>query len=86
MNAFQLVIIGTVLETADFIFEIPTGILADTKGKRPALITGSVITGLSFIVEGIFPKAVLFPKKEQPTKEWLAALRLKESGFSSADT
>ena len=55
MNAFQLVLVGTVLEIADFIFEIPTGIMADTKGRKPAIITGAVITGLSFILEGAFP-------------------------------
>lgn len=59
MNAFQLVIVGTVLEIADFIFEIPTGILADTKGKKLALVTGSVITGFSFLIEGIFPFFIL---------------------------
>lgn len=55
MNAFQLVIVGTVLEIADFIFEIPTGIVADIKGRKVSLIIGAAVTGLSFIVEGLFP-------------------------------
>jgi DHA3 family tetracycline resistance protein-like MFS transporter len=55
MNAFQLVMVGTVLEIADLIFEIPTGLIADFKGRKFSLIIGVIVTGISFIVEGAFP-------------------------------
>lgn len=55
MNAFQLVMVGTVLEISDLLFEIPTGLVADFKGRKISLIFGAIITGISFIVEGVFP-------------------------------
>lgn len=55
MNAFQLVMVGTVLEISDLLFEIPTGLVADFKGRKLSVIFGVIITGISFIVEGVFP-------------------------------
>ncbi len=37
----QLVLAGTALEVAYFAFEIPTGIVADTYGRRLSIIAGS---------------------------------------------
>lgn len=38
-----------------FIFEIPTGVLADVKSWRLSVIIGYVLIGLGFIIEGSFP-------------------------------
>jgi len=34
LNPLQLVLVGTVLEVSAFLFEIPTGVVADTLGRR----------------------------------------------------
>lgn len=55
LNPLQLVLVGTVLELSVFIFEIPTGVLADTVSRRLSVIIGYALIGLGFIVEGLFP-------------------------------
>ncbi len=48
-------LVGTILEATVFIFEIPTGVLADVKSRRLSVIIGYVLMGLGFIVEGSLP-------------------------------
>ena len=55
LNPFQLVLVGTVLETACFIFEIPTGIVADMKSRKLSMIIGIALVGTAFIIEGSIP-------------------------------
>ena len=55
LNALQLVLVGTTLEVAAFIFEVPTGVVADVFSRRRSIIIGMFIMGLAFIVEGSFP-------------------------------
>jgi DHA3 family tetracycline resistance protein-like MFS transporter len=55
LNPLQLVLVGTILETTAFLFEIPTGVLADVKSRRLSVIIGYVLMGLGFIVEGSLP-------------------------------
>ena len=55
LNALQLVLVGTTLEVAAFIFEIPTGVVADVFSRRLSIIIGMFIMGLGFVVEGSFP-------------------------------
>jgi len=50
----QLVLVGTTLESTVFLFEIPTGILADAKSRRLSVIVGYMLMGLGFLVEGSF--------------------------------
>ena len=40
LNPLQLVLVGTALEVTIFVFEIPTGVLADTKSRRLSIILG----------------------------------------------
>ncbi|WP_226674917.1 MFS transporter [Mesobacillus jeotgali] len=54
-NAFELVIVGTALELSSFLFEIPTGILADTKSRKLSVIIGLFLIGLGFLIEGLVP-------------------------------
>lgn len=56
LNPLQLILVGTVLETTCFLFEIPTGIVADIYSRKLSVIIGIVLIGLGFIVEGIVPK------------------------------
>lgn len=55
LNPLQLVLVGTVLETTVFIFEVPTGIVADRKSRRLSIIIGFLLIGIGFVIEGSFP-------------------------------
>lgn len=55
LNPLQLVLVGTVLETACFVFEIPTGIVADIKSRKLSVIIGIILIGTAFILEGTIP-------------------------------
>ena len=55
LTPLQLVLVGTILEASVFLFEIPTGILADVKSRRLSVIVGYLLIGLGFILEGSFP-------------------------------
>lgn len=55
LNPFQLLLVGTVLEATCLLFEIPTGIVADTYSRRLSVIIGTVLIGVGFMLEGAFP-------------------------------
>ena len=54
LNALQLTLVGTALEAACFLFQVPTGALADTFSRRWSVITGVLLTGAGFLLEGSF--------------------------------
>lgn len=54
LNALQLTLVGTALEGACFLFQVPTGALADTFSRRWSVITGVLLTGAGFLLEGSF--------------------------------
>lgn len=51
----QLVLIGTTVEVCTFLFEIPTGIVADAYSRRLSIIIGYILMGLGFLIEGFLP-------------------------------
>jgi DHA3 family tetracycline resistance protein-like MFS transporter len=55
----QLILVGTTLEVTAFLFELPTGVLADRVSRRLSVIIGYALFGLGFLIEGLFP--ALFP-------------------------
>ncbi len=55
LTPLQLVLIGTALEVSAFIFEIPTGIVADIYSRKLSIIIGYVLMGIGFIYESFFP-------------------------------
>ncbi len=55
LNPLQLVLVGTALETVCFLCQVPTGVLADVYSRRLAVILGTLITGIGFVVEGSIP-------------------------------
>jgi MFS transporter, DHA3 family, tetracycline resistance protein len=62
MNPLQLVLVGTVMELAVFVFEVPTGVVADTYSRRLSIIIGWVVFGVGLIVAGAvvsFPVVLL---------------------------
>lgn len=56
LNPFQLILVGTTLELACFLFEIPTGIVADIYSRKLSIIIGLVLIGTGFTIEGSVPK------------------------------
>ena len=55
LTPLQLVLVGTTLEVSAFIFEVPTGVVADIYSRRLSIIIGYLLMGLGFLVEGFFP-------------------------------
>jgi DHA3 family tetracycline resistance protein-like MFS transporter len=58
LDPLRLVLLGTALEVAVFFFEVPTGVFADTFGRRRSVITGCVLMGAGFALDGAIPKFV----------------------------
>ncbi|MCB2309432.1 MFS transporter [Clostridium estertheticum] len=56
LNPLQLILVGTTMETACFLFEIPTSIVADIYSRKLSVIIGLVLIGLGFTLEGSIPK------------------------------
>src|ERR1041385_5111193 len=52
-SPLQLVLMGTAMEAAVFLFDVPTGIVADTYSRRLSLILGYVGTGAAWVVVGL---------------------------------
>lgn len=55
LDPFQLVFVGTVLETSCFLFEIPTGVVADLYSRRRSVLIGVFLYGIGFLMEGALP-------------------------------
>jgi DHA3 family tetracycline resistance protein-like MFS transporter len=55
LDPLQLVLVGTVLEVACLLGEVPTGIVADLYSRRLSLLIGLALTGLGFILWGALP-------------------------------
>jgi len=55
LSAFQLVLVGTVLETVCMLGEVPTGVVADVFSRRLSIIIGIALTGIGFTIEGLVP-------------------------------
>jgi MFS transporter, DHA3 family, tetracycline resistance protein len=50
LNPLQLVLVGTVLEGSILLFEVPTGVIADTTSRRLSILLGVLTLGASFIL------------------------------------
>jgi MFS transporter, DHA3 family, tetracycline resistance protein len=55
LSPLQLVLVGTTVELSVFVFEIPTGVVADAFSRRLSIIIGYFLMGIGFLVEGLFP-------------------------------
>ncbi|HTI13662.1 MAG TPA: MFS transporter [Dictyobacter sp.] len=56
LNALQLVLVGTTLETTCFLCQVPTGIIADTYSRRLSVVLGYLLMGIGFLLEGLIPQ------------------------------
>ena len=55
LNPFELVIVGTVMEGTIFLFEVPTGVIADTFSRRASVIAGLALQGSALVLTGAVP-------------------------------
>jgi DHA3 family tetracycline resistance protein-like MFS transporter len=55
MSPLALVLTGTAFEVGIFVFEIPTGIVADRYGRRLSVIVGLFVVGAAFVITGLAP-------------------------------
>lgn len=55
LNPLELVLIGTIMELAVLLCEIPTGLVADLFGRKKSIIIGTIIIGGAHLLEGSIP-------------------------------
>lgn len=55
LDALELVLIGTVLEVTAFVFEVPTGLVADTISRRLSVLVGFALTGIAWTTMAVVP-------------------------------
>jgi DHA3 family tetracycline resistance protein-like MFS transporter len=53
LSPLQLVLMGTAMEAAVFLFEVPTGVVADTYSRRFSLIVGYLGMGVAWLAVGL---------------------------------
>lgn len=56
LTPLQLVLVGTTMEVTAFLFEIPTGIVADVYSRRLSTIIGVFLIGVAYLVEVSVPR------------------------------
>lgn len=56
LNPLQLVLMGTILEATVFLCEVPTGLVADSFGRRRSVLIGLVIVGIGVMITGLQPE------------------------------
>jgi MFS transporter, DHA3 family, tetracycline resistance protein len=54
LSPLQLILMGTAMEAAVFLFEVPTGVVADTYSRRLSLIVGYLGMGVAWMLVGVF--------------------------------
>jgi len=52
MTPLELVLVGTLMEVAIFVFEIPTGIVADVHSRRFSIVVGTFVMGIAVTLFG----------------------------------
>lgn len=53
LSPLQLVLMGTAMEAAVFLFEVPTGVVADTYSRRLSLVIGYFGMGVAWLAVGL---------------------------------
>jgi DHA3 family tetracycline resistance protein-like MFS transporter len=55
LNPLELVLVGTVMGGTIFLFEVPTGVIADAFSRRASVIAGLALQGLGLMLTGLVP-------------------------------
>jgi DHA3 family tetracycline resistance protein-like MFS transporter len=53
LDPLQLVLMGTVLEGTYFLFEVPTGVVADVVSRKGSIVVGLLLSGIAFLLLGV---------------------------------
>lgn len=53
MNPLQLMLVGTALEATVFLFEVPTGIVADLYSRRLSVLIGGFLIGACYVTKHV---------------------------------
>ena len=53
LDPLQLVLMGTALEITYFVFEVPTGVVADVFSRKLSIVIGWAVSGVAMIVLGV---------------------------------
>jgi DHA3 family tetracycline resistance protein-like MFS transporter len=59
LSPLQLVLMGTAMEAAVFVFEVPTGVVADTYGRKLSLVIGFFGMGATWLLVGVVTEPTL---------------------------
>ena len=54
LSPLELVLVGTALEGSAFLFEVPTGVIADRYSRKRSVVIGFAVIGSSFVLAGSF--------------------------------
>ncbi len=57
LSPLELVLMGTAMEAAVFLFEVPTGAVADTYGRKLSLVIGFLGMGTAWLLVGVATEA-----------------------------
>jgi DHA3 family tetracycline resistance protein-like MFS transporter len=57
MSPLQLVLVGTFMELTVFLFEVPTGVVADVYSRRLSIVIGVFVMGTAIVFVGLVPEA-----------------------------
>lgn len=55
LSPLQLILVGSVMEGTAFVFEIPTGIVADLYSRRLSALIGTFVVGVGILIQGMWP-------------------------------
>jgi MFS transporter, DHA3 family, tetracycline resistance protein len=55
LDPLRLLLVGSVLELTCLLFQVPTGLLADTYSRKLAVVGGTALVGAGFLLEGLVP-------------------------------
>lgn len=55
MTPLQLVLVGTAIELTCFIFEVPTGVVADTWSRKGSVLIGGFMIGACYVITSLAP-------------------------------
>ena len=55
LGPLELVLLGTIVEIAGLLFEVPTGVVADLYSRRLSVVVGVLMVGVCFVVQGVAP-------------------------------
>lgn len=53
LSPLELILMGTAMEAAVFVFEVPTGVVADTYGRKLSLVIGFLGMGIAWLLVGV---------------------------------